>query len=264
MKVVKIGFIGGGNMATALLKGLLYQGTPAHHIGVFDIVDAVCQRWKSEGVCIAQSGDELVAQHDVLIAAIKPQQAADIFDKLISLEGKLLISVMAGITVQRLQQMSGTQMVVRVMPNTPALIGEGASGVYFSEAINPDQKVLTLQLLQGLGAQAEVVNEERLIDVITALSGSGPAYFFAFMEALVAAAKQQGLSEEQALNLTLQTAKGAAMMGLNSPNLAQLREAVTSPGGTTAAALEVLKPQLADLVQATVDAAYLRSQELST
>jgi pyrroline-5-carboxylate reductase len=178
---------------------------------------------------------------DIVLFAVKPQVLAKVLAPLQGLlEGKLVISIVAGAEIATISKLLGTERIVRVMPNTPALVQTGAHGLYAGEAVSAEDRDLASQVLASTGLTLWV-NSEAQIDAVTAVSGSGPAYFFYMMESMIRAGKNMGLDEKVATALTLQTALGAAQMAITSANSpAELRKNVTSPNGTTQAAIEVL------------------------
>jgi pyrroline-5-carboxylate reductase len=265
----KLAVIGGGNMAAALISGLLKRGMPAARCVVADPSAEQRQRLTQE-YAIAATDDNAVAAHgaNVVVLAVKPQQMRAVARDLaphLAAGAPLLISVAAGIPHAALSRWFGAQIaVVRAMPNRPALNGFGATGLYAPAGVRVAQRTLAETILAAVGATVWVEQESQM-DTVTALSGSGPAYFFLFMEALEAAAHQRGLPLDIAHRLTLETAFGAAQMARQSRDgLAALREQVTSQGGTTAAALQVLdEAGLRVIVAHAVAAADRRSSELA-
>ena len=265
----QIGFIGAGNMAGALIKGLLRAGVckPAD-ICVSDVASAQVQRLRRQyKVTSAPDNATLVRAARTVILSVKPQVMAEVLRGLhgVASTRQLFISIAAGCTLRRLESGLGKGMrVVRVMPNTPALIGRGMSvAVGGRHATAADMKH-TLRLFQAVG-RAEAVTAEKLIDAVTAVSGSGPAFVYAFAEHLIAGGSAAGLSPALAARLTFQTILGAAGMMLEtdmSPRT--LREMVTSPGGTTLAGLTALDAHhFRDAVLAAIDAAARRARELA-
>jgi pyrroline-5-carboxylate reductase len=201
----------------------------------------------------------------VVVLAVKPQVLADVLKPLHGLfEGKLIISIVAGVTIEIIAALTGTQRIVRVMPNTPALVQTGAHGMYADASVSQEDRNLTGKILAATGLGLWV-NTEAQIDAVTAVSGSGPAYFFYLMESMIRAGKNMGLDEKVAAALTLQTALGAAQMAISSDKTpAELRKNVTSPNGTTQAALEVFdRAQVSQSIQTALAAAQKRSQELA-
>ena len=262
-------FIGGGNMALAMVSGLLKAGHPPNLISVADPSDdrrTVAAQLGNINV-FADNG-EAVAQAQVVILAVKPHQIEPVCAALtqaLKKVGALVVSVAAGITITAIATaLEGHDRIVRVMPNTPALVGKGASGVYAASAVTADDRIVVEHILQACGMFVWLESEDRLHD-ITAISGSGPAYFFLFMECLNEQARALGLSPEDASALVRQTAAGAAAMTQETDvSLAELRRRVTSPGGTTQAAIgQFMDDKLGELVQRAVAAARKRSVELA-
>ena len=259
-------FIGGGNMAQALIGGLLSRGLPTTRITVSDPVEQIRQILEEKGIQTTTDNVEAIQNADVVVLAVKPQVLATVLQPLKGLlSDKLVISIIAGAEIQTISELiGGSQRIVRVMPNTPALVQTGAHGIYASEAVNAQDRELTSQILAATGLTIWVDNEAQ-IDAVTAVSGSGPAYFFYLMESMIRAGKNLGLDEKVATALTLQTALGAAQMAITSSNSpTELRKNVTSPNGTTQAALEVFdRAQISQNIQAALAAAQKRSQELA-
>lgn len=270
-KELTIAFIGGGNMATALGAGLIGKRCGAHDVHVVDPNASVLDRWAQQGVSVASVPDQTLAGRRVWIFAVKPQglQKAVESCRAFLQDDTLVISIAAGIPSTAIAQWLGTTQrpwtrLVRCMPNTPALIGAGASALMAMEGVSEDDKLIAQQLLRAVG-QAVWVDSDHEIDIVTSLSGSGPAYVFLFLEALIQGGVGQGLSEDQARTLALATVTGATQLAaLSHESLAVLRERVTSKGGTTAAALNVLQSRhFSDAVQAAMQAAADRAAELS-
>jgi pyrroline-5-carboxylate reductase len=259
-------FIGAGNMAASLVQGLLNDGYQAQQIRVADPIDAQRQKLAALGVQTFDDNNAAISGSDVVVLAVKPQIAERVLTELVALQpDQLLLSIAAGINLHSLSRWTHTeQAIVRCMPNTPALLGAGMSALYPNAYCHPAQRELAQAVLAAAGATLWVDNE-RALDAVTAVSGSGPAYFFLLMEAMVDAGVSLGLDRATATTLTLQTAYGAALManrGNDSPST--LRQNVTSPGGTTAAALEVMtQAKLPDIVRQAVQAADKRAFELS-
>ncbi len=264
-----IGFIGAGNMARCLAGGLLANGWARDRL-VFSDPDRR-QREAIQtalGVRVQERNPDCAARASVLVLAVKPQVLKAVAQELaavVQANKPLVISIAAGIPTEALQRwLGGALAVVRVMPNTPALVGSGASGLYANTLVRPEQRDLAEALLRAVGVTVWLDHEE-LLDAVTAVSGSGPAYFFLFMEALEEAAVHAGLDRATARLLTLETAFGAAKMALEGgEEPAQLRARVTSPGGTTEQAIKVMEhDQLRAIVDRAVQAARTRSQELA-
>lgn len=260
-----ISFIGGGNMAQALIGGLIARGLPPTRITVSDPVEQVRDLLKEKDVHVTEGNLAAIAQADIVVFAVKPQVLAQVLRPLYGqFDDKLVISIVAGAEIATISELLGTERVVRVMPNTPALVQTGAHGLYATKQVNSTDRELASQVLAATGLTIWV-NSEAQIDAVTAVSGSGPAYFFYLMESMIRAGKNLGLDEKVATALTLQTALGAAQMAITSSNTpAELRKNVTSPNGTTQAAIEVFDhAQISQNIQAALAAAKTRSQELA-
>lgn len=259
-------FIGGGNMAQALIGGLLSRGLPTTRITVSDPVEQIRHILEDKGIQTTTNNVEAIQHADVVVLAVKPQVLATVLQPLTGLlSDKLVISIIAGAEIQTISALiGGSQRIVRVMPNTPALVQTGAHGLYATPTVSAKDRDLASQILAATGLTLWVENEAQ-IDAVTAVSGSGPAYFFYLMESMIQAGKNLGLDEKVATALTLQTALGAAQMAITSSNSpAELRKNVTSPNGTTQAALEVFdQAQISQHIQAALAAAQKRSQELA-
>jgi pyrroline-5-carboxylate reductase len=266
----RIAFVGGGNMARAMLGGLLARGIDPERIAVSD-PDAASRASLAQqyGVNVTADNREAVAGAQVVVLAVKPQVLAEVLKPLapeLQLSRPLLVSVAAGIRTAELAAWSGEGVpVVRAMPNRPALVGAGATGLYAAPSVGDAQRALATELMSATGL-AVWVDDEAQIDTVTALSGSGPAYFFRLAELMAEAATAAGLAPEVARQLAAQTLAGAGRLvaAEAEPDLAAMRAAVTSKGGTTAAALAVFDGQgLPALVQAAMRAAAERSRELA-
>jgi pyrroline-5-carboxylate reductase len=264
-----IAIIGAGNMGASLLGGLVAKDYPLNKITIADpSTEKLTPLQKQYKVQISTANLTIVKTASVIIFAIKPQIFAEVARELadtIQQQKPLIISIAAGITLSAMQQWLGKKIpIVRSMPNTPALIGCGASALLANPYVSEQQKQMTEMILQTVGITTWL-DDEKLMDVITALSGSGPAYFFSIIEALQEAGEKLGLTPEVARLFTLQTAYGAARMAIEDKRTTQeLRKAVTSPGGTTAAALQVLeKYNIVNIMTETVLAAKNRAEELA-
>jgi len=265
-----IGFIGGGNMAEALIKGVTAAGLyQSDDVFVSDIRnERLVHLSRKYGVCAVADNAELAEQVNIVVLAIKPQNMTEALE---SIRGKiqqdtLVISIAAGIRTANITKVLGDVPIVRVMPNTPALISEGASALFANEKaeLKLDDAIAVFSAV----GKSVVVDDEDLIDAVTAVSGSGPAYYFLLMEEMIKAAVQLGLREDVAKDLVLQTAKGAAMLAVEADeggeSPAQLRRKVTSAGGTTEAALKVLaEADFSLLVAKAIKRACDRGKELS-
>jgi pyrroline-5-carboxylate reductase len=265
----EIAFIGGGNMARSLVGGLLARGWGASRIHVSDPYAGTREALAADfGVGVHAVNVEAAARAGVWVLAVKPQMMHSVAASLAELAQRqrpLLVSIAAGITTAQLSRWFGGGLaVVRAMPNTPALLGAGATGLYANAETTAGQRALVDELLAATGITCWV-EDEALMDSVTALSGSGPAYLFLFAEAMQAAAEAQGWAPEIARQLTLQTIHGAARMLLESgEDAAALRRRVTSPDGTTQAALESFEAAGFRMVVArAIAAATRRGAELS-
>ncbi|MBV8469682.1 MAG: pyrroline-5-carboxylate reductase [Burkholderiaceae bacterium] len=260
-----IAFIGGGNMASAIIGGLIRAGRSPATLQVVEPVPAQRQKLHDEfGVQVLPAADERLAQAALLVWAVKPQLFAEAAAPLQGLVGHALqLSVMAGIRSEALVRATGAERVVRAMPNTPALIGQGIAGLYARAAVSAADRALVESVLAPTGRTLWVAQEADL-DAVTALSGSGPAYFFYMVEAMTQAAEQMGLSAEQGRELALATCAGAAALGLqSSESPTVLRERVTSKGGTTHAAITHMQAAgVGDALVQAVLAAQRRAREL--
>lgn len=262
-------FIGAGNMARSLIGGLLADGYPAGQIRASDPDagqrDAVARRF---GIETFADNAAAVAGAHVLILAVKPQGLAALARELapqLDATNPLIISVAAGIRASDLDRwLGGNRALVRCMPNTPALVQSGATALYATAAVNDAQRNLAESILRAVGLTLWVEDEAQM-DAVTALSGSGPAYFFLMLEAMQQAGAELGLPEDTARLLALQTAFGAAKMALESEDPpGRLRERVTSPGGTTERALAALEEGgLRELITRAMRGAQARSRELA-
>lgn len=271
MKNHSISFIGGGNMASSLIGGLIADGYARELLTVADLDEEKRQRLDERfGIRTEASNAQAARRGDVLVIAVKPQMveavARELAPELRTKTGRLVISIAAGIRTESLAAwLGGTLAVVRAMPNTPALVQCGASVLYANANVDATQRETAESILRAVGL-TQWVADETLMDAVTALSGSGPAYFFLVMEALEQGAGKLGLPPELARLLTVQTAFGAAKMALESTasGPGELRTQVTSPGGTTERALQILRDGgLESLFERALRAARERSLELS-
>jgi pyrroline-5-carboxylate reductase len=262
---MKISFIGGGNMAAALIGGMLDAGFRPADVDVLEPEAAKGTELTRRFGCAAhlQPGEWLAAA-DVIVLAVKPQQlqeAAQAIKPFIA--QPLVVSIAAGVRAASIARWLGTERVVRAMPNTPALIRAGVSGVTAMPAVTEEQRAAATRILQAVG---DIVwfDDEAMLDPVTAISGSGPAYVFYFIEALQEAARELGLDDAQARTLSIQTFVGAARLALGTDEpVAVLRERVTSKGGTTAAALASLgNDRVKEAIARAVKAASVRAGEL--
>ena len=261
-----VALIGAGKMGLALARGWIEAGLPASSLVLVDPQPGEATRRFSEAAGVELRSEPPARPPAVLILAIKPQMMGDVLPRLRPLVGPhtLVVSIAAGISMARIAEGLGTQRVIRTMPNTPAQIGQGISGAYAGAGVDAADRHAAEALLRAAG-EVVWVDSEAAIDGITAVSGSGPAYVFHFVEALAAAARQQGFDEAQAMRLARQTVIGAAaLMAADATAVDVLRQNVTSPKGTTEAGLAVLMgPEgLTPLLEKTVTAARRRSEEL--
>jgi pyrroline-5-carboxylate reductase len=263
---LKISFIGGGNMATALIGGLAGKLTAAENIHVVDInADALQKLQQQFGVTIAQQIDATIAQSDVIVLAVKPQQMKEVAARLQpQVNSQLLLSIAAGIRAVDLSRwLNGHQAIVRTMPNTPALIGQGITGMVATAGVTDAQRNAADAIMRAVGATVWL-SDEALIDPVTAVSGSGPAYVFYFIEAMQQAAQEMGLSAEQGTELAIATFVGASQLAAQATDpVSVLRERVTSKGGTTYAALTSMDSSgVKDAIVRAMKAAAARGREL--
>lgn len=267
--VLRIAFVGGGNMARSLIGALLRDGAPRDSIRVAEPSDETRQALAADFRIHADpTGAAVVGDADVVVLAIKPQLMAAVCADLAPAfadKRPLIVSIAAGITLGQIDGwLGGGYPIVRSMPNTPALIGAGASGLIANAAVAANQRNQA-EVILGAAGRTAWIEEEAQMDVVTALSGSGPAYFFLLIEALEDAAAARGLPRDTARRLAIQTCLGAALMADSSEESpAQLRQRVTSPGGTTQAALDAFAAgDFRGLVDTAVAAAATRGAELS-
>jgi len=269
MNTQKIGFIGGGNMASSLISGLIASGHSPEHLWVSDInpdtLKALAQNLK---VNTSASNDKVISEVDVVVLAVKPQTLCDVAKSaaaVIKEKKSLIVSIAAGISQQSLTEWLGDDVaIVRCMPNTPALVLTGATALHANAKVNAEQRSLAENIMRSVGI-ALWVKEESELDAVTAVSGSGPAYYFLLMEAMEKAAIELGLTNETARLLVQQTALGAAKIALeSSESPEQLRKRVTSPGGTTQQAISTFEQGgFTELVSKALHAARDRSIEMS-
>lgn len=267
-----LAFIGAGNMSRSIIAGLVQAGYPADRILAANPSRPKLDALASEfGIRITQDNAEAARAADVIVLAVKPQLMAGMLSALVtelgSLEGKLLISIAAGIKVARLSEMAGDhKRIIRTMPNTPSLLGLGMTGLYAPAGISQEDRDFAEQMMQSVG-KTLWTSEESGINGVIAAAGSAPAYFFLFMQAIAEEAEAMGFSPEQARLLVQQTALGAAAMVEQNPQLSlqTLREQVTSKGGTTAEAVKTFQEQgLMPLTARAMQAAVTRAAEMET
>lgn len=268
MHDIRIGFIGAGNMAGSILGGLIGRGQAPASLLASDLDTGKLEALAAQTGIVAASNEQIAQQADVIVLAVKPQVMAPVCAALAESLGSrrpLIVSIAAGITIAALERWFGTEAaLVRCMPNTPALVGSGASGLFANPQVSADQRAIADQLLGAVGI-ALWVESEGDIDAVTALSGSGPAYFFLMMEAMQDSAVKLGLPADVAKALTYQTALGAAQLAAASDeSTSQLRRNVTSPNGTTERAIHHFEAGgLRELVDGALKAAHARSIELA-
>ena len=264
-------FIGGGNMARAIYGGLLDSGFTVTNLSVVDPSAAAQDSARQAGIDqVFDSAPDGVLSADLIVLAIKPQITKAALRPLAGRLGpnSLVLSIVAGINAESLAALLGLSdagRIIRCMPNTPALVGEGMTGLYVkTEANSTESKALAERVMSSVG-QCVWVESESDLDVITAISGSGPAYFFLFIESLTDAAIALGMNSESARKLALQTALGASRLAsLSSEDAATLRKNVTSPGGTTEQAIQAFEAaDIRGIVAQATQAAARRSVELS-
>lgn len=269
-----IAFIGAGNMASALVQGLIKKGSdPGHVLASDHNPDKLAELARRCGIQGSADNIDLARRADLLVLAVKPQGlkavaeevAPTLRERLAAGRPCLLLSVAAGITLDSLQRwVDAAQPIVRCMPNTPALVGAGASALFANAAAGEEQRKLAEEVMAAVGSVSWLASEAEM-DAVTALSGSGPAYFFLMMEAMQDAGVKLGLDPETARRLSLQTAWGAASLARESEHdVAELRRRVTSPGGTTQAALKQFEEDgFRALVERAMRRAADRSRELA-
>jgi pyrroline-5-carboxylate reductase len=266
---MKITFIGGGNMGEAVLAAVLEKGlTEPAGIIVSDISRERREYLEKQyGIMVYSGNGEAVAGRDIIVLAVKPQNINDIFHDLKgSLQpGQLVLSIIAGIEMGTISRGLGHSRIVRAMPNTPARVGRGMSGWTATAGVSGKQREWVRSILGAMGKEV-YFEDEKYLDMVTAVSGSGPAYFFRFAECLVDAAVDIGLSREEAEEMVKQTLRGAAqLMEESGEPPAELRRKVTSKGGTTEKAINVFEEgEIADLVKKAVRAAYQRAREMGS
>jgi pyrroline-5-carboxylate reductase len=267
MSKTRIAFVGAGNMAASLIGGLRAQGVEADLIRASDPGAETRERVaKEHGITVVADNAEAIKGADVVLVAVKPQMMKTVCEALKPslTPNQLVVSIAAGITCASMQAWLGEQPIVRCMPNTPALLRQGVSGLYATADVTPEQRQQAETLLSAVGIALWLDSEVQL-DAVTAVSGSGPAYFFLLIEAMTAAGVKLGLPQETAVQLTLQTALGAALMAKGSDvDAAELRRRVTSPAGTTEAAIKSFQANgFEAMVESALGAAAHRSAEMA-
>jgi pyrroline-5-carboxylate reductase len=263
---LNISFIGGGNMATALIGGLAGKLASEKNIHVVDPnADALQKLENRFGVATAPAIDAAVGRSDVIVLAVKPQQMREVAEQLRPfVSTQLILSIAAGIRAVDLSRwLNGHAAIVRTMPNTPALIGQGITGMVAMSGVSQEQRAAAEAIMRAVGATVWL-DDEALIDPVTAVSGSGPAYVFYFIEAMQQAAQEMGLTGEQGTQLAIATFVGASQLAAQSAEpVSLLRERVTSKGGTTYAALTSMEADgVKDAIARAIKAAAARGREL--
>ena len=269
MKQQKITFIGAGNMATSLISGLIKEGIDPQNITASDISEQQCQALQTNlGIQATTNNQEAIKSADLVILAVKPQILRTVAEQLkatLAVKKPLVISIAAGICSSDIQRWLGEDIpLVRTMPNTPAMIQAGATALFATAMVTEQQKNKAEALMRTTGL-AIWLEKESEMDIVTALSGSGPAYYFLFMECFQKAAEDCGLAADKARLLTLQTALGAAKMAIEcADDPAVLRQKVTSPKGTTESAIQsLLDNNIETILSDAIKSAQQRSIELS-
>lgn len=264
---MKLGIIGFGNMAEAILGGILANGFVKKEEVTASGKDEVMLAKASEkyGIGVEPDNKKVVAAADVILLSVKPQILADVIEEIkeVCTTDKLVISIAAGKTQQWIEEaFGGSRKVVRCMPNTPALVGEGCTGICFSDSVNEEEKQLALKMFSCVGKAQEV--PEKLMDVVVGVSGSSPAYVFMFIEAMADAAVEMGMPRKQAYDFAAQAVLGSAKLLLETgKHPGELKDMVCSPGGTTIAAVRVLEEKgMRSAVMDAVVKCVERSKEL--
>lgn len=264
---MQILFVGAGNMATALIGGLIQQGTAPQHITVVvrnpNTANTLSKKWPVQ--IVSSMSATVVAAAKMVVLAVKPQQLKGVTTELAPLlRNQTVLSIAAGVQLATLSQwLGGYSAVVRAMPNTPAVVGLGVTGLYASVELNQEQHDQAQHIMQAVGSVFWLTDDAQM-DALTAVSGSGPAYVFYFMEAIQQAAIALGLPAEMAQQLSMQTFAGAIRLAQHSDDsVTDLRRRVTSPGGTTEAAISRMQNDgLAELIQHALFAAAARAKVL--
>ena len=261
----KILFIGAGRMATAIAGGMVNKNYKSESIAAYDINELACQKFtEATTVCaVSENIEKYITQADVVFLAVKPQFLAGAVGQVSELlKSKLIISIVAGVSLEKLQNLTGSERLVRVMPNTPALVGKGCSGFTVSEAVSLEEEEFCKSILDSVGISFKL--PEKLMDAVTAVSGSGPAYVFEFADSLAEGGVACGLPAELSMEMAIATLEGAAAMLKETkihPSI--LKDQVTSPGGTTMRALQYMdSKEFRNILIKAVEAACERSKEL--
>ncbi|HEV2269598.1 MAG TPA: pyrroline-5-carboxylate reductase [Steroidobacteraceae bacterium] len=269
MSHIELTILGGGNMGRALIGGLLRHGMRPEQIAVGESQEAARTALSRDfGILATPDNAAAIRKANLVVLAVKPQDAGSVLAQLVpglQQSRPVVVSIAAGVRIQALQSWCGTGVpVIRAMPNRPALVGAGVTGLFAPAEVDASCRALAAQIMQSVGAVVWVATEDAL-DVVTALSGSGPAYFFLFAEAMAQAGVDLGLPADTALRLSIATLHGAGLLAQSGDgDLARLRAEVTSKGGTTEAAVRVLQAGgFNELVGRAIDAAARRSRELA-
>lgn len=264
---MKIGIVGVGNMGYAFAKAMISREIISH--GSLVLIDKNNERLKAlsqEHLGEVSESFELLQDCNIVLLAVKPQMFSEVGEEIKPFlqEGQLIISIMAGVRIDKIAEVLGTSKVVRAMPNTPCMLGEGVTGFYLGNAVAPDQSKVIELILASTGKAIQVDSEDD-IDSVTAVSGSGPAYFYLFASSMIEAGKSLGLDQVQAREFTLQTMKGAyQMLEKHEGPIQDLIDAVTSKGGTTQAALSSFhEDSFPKIVSKALYSAKKRAEELS-
>lgn len=259
----KITFIGGGNMASAIIGGMIASGWEPSRITVVDPNADQRDRLASEHGVHSTVDVANAAAADIIVLAVKPQVITSVAEQLgADLSGKLIFSIAAGVSIATLEGLFGPVAIARTMPNTPALLGLGATGLYVNERASEAQRVAAKGIIEAFGICVAVERED-LLDAVTAVSGSGPAYYFLMIDEMIRAGTALGLPPEDAKALTLQTALGAATMATKGDAPEVLRARVTSPNGTTHAAIVSMQENgFGDVIAKAMTACRDRAVEL--
>lgn len=261
MRKFKIGIIGCGNMATAIWEGILDAKLAKGGEIIVSDIDADKLRYaKSKGLCVTHSNREITA--DYIMFAVKPQTFAEVAETVVIPKESIIISIMAGITIEKIKKYTNAEKIVRVMPNTPCMIKKGVSALTFDNVCDKDKKYI-FSLFSSIGDALEL--SESKFDAVTALSGSGPAYIYVFLEGLIKGGLEGGLTLEESKRLAIATVQGASEMFKQTDTLiSELINAVCSKGGTTIEAIKIFdKYKLIDIIAEGIAAARMRSEELS-
>lgn len=264
---MKVGIVGVGNMGYAFAKALVArQIVSGNSLILIDKNEKALEKAKNEHLGTSTHDFSLLEQCQVILLAVKPQSFAELASEVVPHinQDQMIISIMAGVTISTIKELLKSDKIVRAMPNTPCMLGEGITGYYTGEGISDDQAKIVQLILSSTGDAVEVASEDA-IDSVTALSGSGPAYVYLFAQNLIKSGELLGLNSEQSSVLTLQTLKGAIkMMETSNAPIQELIDAVTSKGGTTEAALQNFKNEgFENVIANSLQAAKKRAKELS-